>query len=296
MIEDSKEWKQVDVSHPIILGCETSSATSNKRKRQQGNYSELFFGRLQTMLSFRAISRKPSHGALVKQPAFRGSTPEAGIDFRHGRKIEKLSTLNSNPIQSPHAGWRFRQTPGKVGARGARKQEWDAKNEKTKTRPASLFLGSGVVATMVSLIGVSHYLSSNSTTSLDAAMKVDAISLRASQIVDSNLMEEGKQENCCLEEPVTGIAFLPTFDSKSFVGCGVRKRYTFFNVYAVGFYFNAEDFKDIKDEEEFEAALLNPHKHRIIKIVINRNVTMQQVVDTLKESLEPRMKGQDLQS
>lgn len=113
-------------------------------------------------------------------------------------------------------------------------------------------------------------------------------------------------------EPVTGIQFARFYNKSGDVsnrlqlfGCGVRKKYQLFNVYAVGFYLDLQDFAgslfrggdDEEDDEcSFQEALLNPHNQRVIRIIMYRSLTMRQVIDAMKEALEPRMGGQDLQS
>lgn len=96
-----------------------------------------------------------------------------------------------------------------------------------------------------------------------------------------------------VEEPVTGISFPPVFQSQHLVGLGVRKKYTWFNVYAVAFYIHREDFRGLKSEE-YQAALLDPNKHRTIRIIMNRTVSMDKVIEALLEAVEPRMYGKDL--
>ena len=96
-----------------------------------------------------------------------------------------------------------------------------------------------------------------------------------------------------MEEPETGIVFPPLFQSKHLLGLGVRKKFTFWNVYAVGLYVNTEDFRGLQ-ENEYEDALLNPNNHRCLRIVMNRTLTMEKVISALIEALEPRMHGRDL--
>jgi hypothetical protein len=145
---------------------------------------------------------------------------------------------------------------------------------------------------------VTMNLSAGSTnTSLDAAMTIDPMPLLHQRGRDDSINQATEDMQVFLtKEPETGILFSPIFDSKRFLGCGVRKKYQFFNLYAVGFYFDAQDFQGIHDEEGLEKALLDPHNHRTVRIVFNRALTMKQVIDTLRDSLEPRMNGQDLHS
>ena len=97
-----------------------------------------------------------------------------------------------------------------------------------------------------------------------------------------------------VEEPETGILFQPTLDQKKLLGFGVRKKFAIVNVYAVGFYGDPHDFDSLADETEYEEALLNPHNHRTIRIVMNRGLSIDKYTAAIVESLEPRMKGKDL--
>jgi len=44
-----------------------------------------------------------------------------------------------------------------------------------------------------------------------------------------------------------------------------------------------------------QEALLNPTYPRTIRIVMNRNLSIQKYTDAIVEALEPRMKGKDLE-
>ncbi|CAB9504148.1 expressed unknown protein [Seminavis robusta] len=96
-------------------------------------------------------------------------------------------------------------------------------------------------------------------------------------------------------EPDTGILFPPMVNGFTFMGCGVRIKYVFVKVYAVGAYFRPENFLGMpKDDKAIETALLDPNNHRTIRIVMNRSMTMDKYNDAIVESLKPRMNGQDL--
>jgi hypothetical protein len=141
-------------------------------------------------------------------------------------------------------------------------------------------------------IGSSHLLSNdNKTTSLEA---MATLPIGPTVVPDPPLMDttdnHGKP---VVEEPITGISFPPKFQSKDLLGLGVRKKFSFLNVYAVAFYANQEDFKGIP-QEKYEETLLNPNKHRVIRIIMNRTLTMNTVIAALLESVEPRMQGKDL--
>lgn len=97
-----------------------------------------------------------------------------------------------------------------------------------------------------------------------------------------------------VKEPDTGIMFPPMVNGFTFMGCGVRIQYVFVKVYAVGAYLKPEDFTGLRDDEFIEKALLDPSKHKVIRIVMNRSMTMDKYNDAIVEALKPRMNGQDL--
>ena len=79
----------------------------------------------------------------------------------------------------------------------------------------------------------------------------------------------------------------------SLVGCGVRIKYKFIKVYAVGTYM---DPKATKSTEDVQALLSDPEYPRIIRIVMHRAVSSELVMAAILEALEPRMQGHDLES
>jgi len=97
-----------------------------------------------------------------------------------------------------------------------------------------------------------------------------------------------------VKEPDTGIMFPPMVNGLTFMGCGVRIKYVFVKVYAIGSYMDPSQFVGKKDDAEIEKALLDPGYHRTIRIVMNRTMTMEKFNDAIVESLVPRMNGQDL--
>jgi len=163
--------------------------------------------------------------------------------------------------------------------------------KKNWERPVAWVLAGTLVT--ASAIGSSYFLGdSGTTTSLDA---LAAHSLGPITIGDPDTFAHGPAvDTNVIEEPETKITFPPVFRSKHLLGLGVRKKYSFVNVYAVGFYVCQGDFTNITDEEEREDALLDPHRHKTIRIVMNRTLTMETVVHALIEAIEPRMHGKDL--
>ena len=67
-------------------------------------------------------------------------------------------------------------------------------------------------------------------------------------------------------------------------------------VYAVGTYFDPLAMSMIKTQGEAEVkkALLDPSYPRTIRIVMNRNLSIDKYTAAIIEALEPRMKGEDL--
>lgn len=201
-----------------------------------------------------------------------------------------IRNINSVLLRSDRAV--FRPTPPKaircittsstaVGA-GYGKAKWE--------RPVAWVLAGAFVT--AAAIGSSHLSGGVTTTSLDAFATLPlGPSTSTAQVQDPLLAFPSNHDK--VEEPETGIQFPPIFQSKQLLGLGVRTKYQIYKVYAVGVYVNQEDFRGLPPEEQ-EEALLNPHKPRTIRIVMNRTLTMDKVISTLIQSLEPRMHGRDL--
>mmetsp|Transcript_576 Transcript_576/g.1205 ORF Transcript_576/g.1205 Transcript_576/m.1205 type:complete len:284 (-) Transcript_576:98-949(-) len=98
-------------------------------------------------------------------------------------------------------------------------------------------------------------------------------------------------------EPATGILFPRLCNGMSLAGCGVRIKWRFVKVYAVGTYLDPLAMSVVKDDEkELKKALLDPNYPRTIRIVMNRNLSIDKYTSAIIEALEPRMAGQDLES
>lgn len=140
-----------------------------------------------------------------------------------------------------------------------------------------LLTGSAVAA---AALFVSH---DNTTTSLDAAklpLSGDIIGVGAP-----------------VKEKATGILFPNMCNAMTLVGTGVRVKYYVAKVYAVGTYVDPIAMQAVKSQgrEAIEQALLNPMYPRTIRIVMNRSLSIDKFTAAIVESLEPRMKGQDLE-
>jgi hypothetical protein len=123
-------------------------------------------------------------------------------------------------------------------------------------------------------------LNTASTTKMDAAMPTsgDVIMLGATK------------------EKATGILFPKQCNGFMLAGTGVRVKYGFVKVYAVGTYLDPLAMSGLKDQpkEVIQKALLNPMYPRTIRIVMARGLSIQKFTDALNESLRPRMNGEDL--
>jgi hypothetical protein len=91
------------------------------------------------------------------------------------------------------------------------------------------------------------------------------------------------------------LCFLPL--GYYLAGCGVRVKYGFVKVYAVGTYLDPLAMSAVKNStpERIQDALLNPTYPRTIRIVMARGLSIQKYMDGIVESLEPRMQGMDLE-
>lgn len=99
-----------------------------------------------------------------------------------------------------------------------------------------------------------------------------------------------------IKEKATGILFPQLCNGYTLVGCGVRVKYGFIKVYAVGTYVDPIAMMAVKSQsrEVIEKALLNPMYPRTIRIVMNRGLSIDKYTSAIVEALEPRMKGEDL--
>jgi hypothetical protein len=79
-------------------------------------------------------------------------------------------------------------------------------------------------------------------------------------------------------------------------GCGVRLKYGFVKVYAVGTYFDPLAMSAVQNStpDAIQDALLNPTYPRTIRIVMARGLSIQKYMDAIVEAIEPRMMGKDL--
>lgn len=100
------------------------------------------------------------------------------------------------------------------------------------------------------------------------------------------------------KEPATGLAFPALCNGMSLAGVGVRIKYVFVKVYAVGTYLDPVAMAAVKKggPAEMEAALLDPMYPRTIRIVMNRGLSVDKFIAAIVEAVEPRLKGQNLET
>lgn len=115
---------------------------------------------------------------------------------------------------------------------------------------------------------------------------------------NSSLLKKTGGEPIMLEahkEKATGILFPGLCNAMNFVGCGVRIKYGFVKVYAVGTYMDPIAMSGVKSSQsEIQKALLDPTYPRTIRIVMNRGLSIEKYTAAIVEALEPRMKGVDM--
>lgn len=77
------------------------------------------------------------------------------------------------------------------------------------------------------------------------------------------------------KEPATSIGFPALCNAMSLAGVGVRVKYVFVNVYAVGAYFDPIAMMAVKkgSQADIEKALCDPTYPRTIRIVMNRGLS-----------------------
>lgn len=98
------------------------------------------------------------------------------------------------------------------------------------------------------------------------------------------------------KEISTGILFPHLCNAMTFVGCGVRVKYGFVKVYAVGTYMDPVAMSAVKTQgpEAIAKTLLNPSYPRTIRIVMNRGLSIEKYTAAIVDALSPRMKGEDM--
>jgi hypothetical protein len=100
------------------------------------------------------------------------------------------------------------------------------------------------------------------------------------------------------KEPATGISFPELCNGMTLAGVGVRIKYVFVKVYAVGAYFDPIAMMAVKKgtPDDVEKALLDPTYPRVIRIVMNRGLSTDKFIAAIVEAVEPRLKGKNLET
>jgi hypothetical protein len=100
------------------------------------------------------------------------------------------------------------------------------------------------------------------------------------------------------KEPGTGIYFPSLCNGLNLVGVGVRIKYVFVKVYAVGTYMDPIAMMAVKrgSPEDIEKALLDPTYPRTIRVVMNRGLSIDKYTAAIVESIEPRLNGKELET
>jgi len=130
----------------------------------------------------------------------------------------------------------------------------------------------------------------NRTTS--GVLSLGALSCDDMSVCACDVLSVGKITN----EPVTKIAFPALCNAMSLVGVGVRVKYMFVNVYAVGAYFDPIAMMAVKkgSAADIEKALCDPTYPRTFRIVMNRGLSVDKFIAAMNESIEPRLNGKNL--
>uniref|UniRef100_A0A7S0TBA6 Chalcone isomerase domain-containing protein n=1 Tax=Pseudo-nitzschia delicatissima TaxID=44447 RepID=A0A7S0TBA6_9STRA len=100
------------------------------------------------------------------------------------------------------------------------------------------------------------------------------------------------------KEPATSISFPALCNAMSLAGVGVRVKYVFVNVYAVGAYFDPIAMMAVKKgtQADVEKALCDPTYPRTIRIVMNRGLSVDKFIAAMNEAIEPRLNGKNLET
>lgn len=154
-----------------------------------------------------------------------------------------------------------------------------ASSSKQKAASAFILLGGGAVAVLT--VGNNHHQDANTTTQCSALSKTGG---------DVVMLAPHKERS-------TGIMFPGLCNGMSFAGCGVRIKYGFVKVYAVGTYMDPLAMSAVKKQGSaaIEKALLDPQYPRTIRIVMNRGLSIEKYTAAIVEAIEPRMHGEDLE-
>jgi len=158
----------------------------------------------------------------------------------------------------------------------------------SKSFPSS---GKKASSTFVALVAASGVIVASSSVDSNASCFHSISNKTKCENLSTNVLMLGPTS-----EPSTKILFPRLCNGMTFTGCGVRIKYMFVKVYAVGTYMDPIAMASVKKEsdEEIEKALMDPMYPRTIRIVMNRTLSMEKYLAAICEALEPRMNGKDL--
>jgi hypothetical protein len=167
-------------------------------------------------------------------------------------------------------------------------------SRQSASRKTSLVAVMGAVAVTIDYNNrTSSGVNSIGALSFDNACACDAARRRSKGIPSSgDVLSVGKITN----EPATNIAFPALCNAMSLAGVGVRVKYVFVNVYAVGAYFDPIAMMAVKkgSSADIEGALCDPTYPRTIRIVMNRGLSVDKFIAAMNEAIEPRLNGKNL--
>jgi hypothetical protein len=174
----------------------------------------------------------------------------------------------------------------------ASRRSWAVRNVATTAangsaaRPVAELTGAiGLLVVVASIAADQHNHSNNLTQRVLCAAKIPT---------SGDVLSIGK----ITKEPATGISFPALCNGMSLAGVGVRIKYIFVKVYAVGAYFDPIAMMAVKKGSlaDMEQALLDPTYPRTMRIVMNRGLSADKFITAIVEAVEPRLKGKDLET
>ena len=95
----------------------------------------------------------------------------------------------------------------------------------------------------------------------------------------------------CEKEESTGIDFPESCQGLPFFGAGVRVKYVFVKVYAVGLYAEPRHLGGLSGAgaDAVAARILDPSVHKVIRIVMARDLSSEKYTAAIVEALGPRV-------
>lgn len=156
------------------------------------------------------------------------------------------------------------------------------------SRKTSLVTAMGMIAVIID-----YNNRTNSGVLSVGALSCDKVTVCDRRIPSSgDVLSVGK----ITSEPATKIQFPALCNAMSLAGVGVRVKYVFVNVYAVGAYFDPIAMMAVKkgSQADIEKALCDPTYPRTFRIVMNRGLSVDKFIAAMNEAIEPRLNGKDL--